>query len=138
MSSTRHHPPSPDHPKCDYTDKEVQIKPLIWFFIFTFAFCILVMAGLRIYLKDVEAGSFEHEQSLPGFVRERQLPPADMPLLQVRPDDELADHRAYERSLIDNGAAWADAGRTKARIPVTNAMEIMLARPDAFPVRGGN
>lgn len=120
----------------DYADKDVQLKPLWMFFIATTVTIGVVFLILRVVGSDLAARDFERTSKLPEFATARQLPPADMPRLQAQPLVELAVHQAYERNLIDGGVAWADAGKTKARIPVTNAMQILMTKPDVFPVRG--
>ena len=120
----------------DYTDKDVHLKPLVMFFVVTALAVTVVFVILRVIQTDLANSDFERTKALPDFATERQLPPEDMPLLQTHPTQELAAHRAYEKSLIDNGVAWADPGKTKARIPVTNAMQILISQ-NAFPARGG-
>lgn len=132
---SNHTPPPHDQDPPDYSDSTVRLKPLLLFFFWSTVFCAAVFFGMRWILNDLENRDFEQRAALPAMVQERQLPPADQPRLQARPVVELAVHRAYEKSLIDNGAAWADTAKTRARIPVTNAMEILVAKK-AFPVRG--
>lgn len=132
MSASHQHPIDPE--SRDYTDKDVQIKPLMTFFVGTAITVGAVFCILYAIWKDLDARDADRENALPAMAVERQLPPDGQPRLQARPLVELAVHQAYEKSLVDNGVSWADAGKTKARIPVTNAMEILAAR-NAFPVR---
>lgn len=134
-SMSNHPNPSHDQEPPDYTDSTVRLKPLLLFFFWSTVFCAAVFFGMRWILNDLENRDFEKREALPAMVQERQLPPEDMPRLQARPVVELAVHRAYEQSLIDHGAAWADTAKTRARIPVTNAMDILVAKK-AFPARG--
>ena len=129
-----HHTPTPNDQKPDYDDSTVRLKPLLLFFFWSTVFCAAVFISMRWVLNDLEARDFEKRQEMPAFVNERVLPPADQPRLQARPVVELSVHRAYEQSLIDNGVVWADSAKTRARIPVTNAMAILVSG-NKFPAR---
>ena len=58
--------------------------------------------------------------------------PQNTPLLQIRPRDELAVHRAAEDVLL-NHYQWVDRDLGIARIPVDRAMNILVEK--GFPVR---
>jgi hypothetical protein len=124
----------PNKNKPESSPRDVPVKPFLWFFAAGGLAVFFVFTILRMVLADLESRDFDRAQSLPAFVTERQLPPENLPRLQVRPAVELTVQRAYEQSLINNGIAWADPGKTKVRIPVTNAMEILVAK-QAFPAR---
>jgi hypothetical protein len=134
MSHEPKHNNEPPKPP-EYADRDIDLKALWMFFIGTVIFVGLSFIILRVYQTDYGVRNFDAEKKLPDFATERQLPPEDMPRLQARPLVELAVHRAGEESLINGGVAWTDASKTRARIPVTNAMEILIAKPDAFPAR---
>lgn len=129
------HDHKPDEKERDYSDADIHLKPLAMFFVITFISVGLCFVILRVIQNDLTKRNFDNDNKLPAFATERQLPPENMPRIQAHPLTELAVHRAYEKSLIDNGVSWADAGKTKARIPVTNAMEILISQPNAFPAR---
>ena len=129
-----HEPKNNSQEPRDYSDKDIKLRPLWMFFIVT-----VISIGVMFWIfwqveKDFEGREYERTKDVPDFATERQLPPEDKPRLQAHPMQELAVHRAYEESLINNGVSWTDAGKTKARIPVTNAMEILISQK-AFPVR---
>ena len=121
----------------DYTDKDVRLKPLVVFFIGSTIFVAFTFIVLRLVINDYDAGQEIKRQNQPDFAAERMLAPTNLPRLEIDEPAELAEHRAYEKSLIDNGVTWADAGQTVARIPVTNAMDILLSK-NAFPARKTN
>lgn len=61
----------------------------------------------------------------------RQAP--DTPLLQAVPSAELARHRAEEEAALHAPASWIDPVNGVVRLPITEAMEKVLA--EGFPVR---
>ena len=131
MSDSHKHNHDPE--SRDYTDADVQIKPLMTFFAGTAVCVLVVFCVLKVVWKDLDARDADRENALPAMATERVLPPEGQPLLQARPMIELAVHRAYESNLTTT-VGWADAAKTKARIPVTNAMDIVLAKK-IFPAR---
>lgn len=131
------HDHSHDDGQRDYSDKDIHLKSLWMFFLVTIISIGVTFVILRVIGRDLANSDYERTSKLPGFATERQLPPEGQPRLQAHPVQELAVHHAYEKALIDGGVSWADAGKTKARIPVTNAMQILGAKPDAFPARTG-
>lgn len=62
--------------------------------------------------------------------RVRSAPPG--PLLQDDPEKDLSAFRAREDAVLA-GWSWADASRTRARVPVERALEIVAAK--GFPPR---
>jgi hypothetical protein len=54
------------------------------------------------------------------------------PTLQGAPQLDLAQYRAEKQRLLAGGA-WADAQRTKARIPIAAAMALLAQRSASAP-----
>lgn len=125
---------APDPEKRDYTDADISIKAIVMFFAWSVVFVGVVFAILNVIWHDLDHSDADREAALPSFVTDRQLPAENLPRIQAQPLVGLAVHRAYEKNLVDGGVQWADAGKTKVRIPVTNAMDILVAKK-AFPVR---
>lgn len=117
----------------EYQDRDILLKPLWMFFLVT----IISVGGcfwiLRVLQRDLEVRITDSEKPSSPLTAERQLPPETMPRLQVRPVLELQVMRAHEDALINGGVQWADSAKTKARIPITNAMQLILSKPGAFP-----
>lgn len=81
------------------------------------AFVIASMAALFFYLHATAPGAFLHPVA-------RTFP---APALQTRPQDDLAAFaRTQRRSLAEY--AWVDRGKGIARIPIGEAMRLVVAR----------
>ncbi len=81
------------------------------------------MVGLRILFERLQASDrppLTAEQTTPV------TPPA--PNLQADPPMDLSRLRAREDQLLGT-YAWADAGHTRARIPVDRAMSMLVGKP---------
>lgn len=122
-------------PPPEYQDRDIQLKPLWMFYLITVIAVGLTFVILRVFQNDYNTRIMDAEKPSPALAAERQLPPEGMPRLQVRPVLELQVMRAHEDAIINGGVQWADAGKTRARIPVTNAMQLILSQPGAFPAR---
>jgi hypothetical protein len=77
-------------------------------------------------------GHLEEEDPRPPTLIEAQMPyEPPSPNLQIAPADELAAARAEEAQLLGSWE-WADAARSKARVPIERGMELLLqTRPGA-------
>ncbi len=119
----------------EYADRDINLKSLWMFFLVSAVSLAAVFGVLRAIQSGLALRDLENSEKLPDFAAARQLPPADMPRLQAHPLQDLAAQHAYEDALINGAVAWADTNKSKARIPVTNAMQILISKEGAFPAR---
>jgi hypothetical protein len=126
-----------DHPEnhdVGYEKEDINERSTFWF-----GFWILaIMVGVAFLLKplynllvvrgvETQAPAAYVAESDPGALE----PPA--PRLQVRPDLELAELRAQEDAILGS-YAWVEKDRGVARIPIDEAMRIVVQRGlPAFP-----
>ena len=91
-------------------------------------FVAISIAAVLAFLKTEAPGAFAPKN-------ERPFPP---PALQTAPQNDLVNFEAPQRARL-NGYDWADPGHTMARIPIDEAMRLIIARgPKAYDRIGGS
>ena len=109
----------------DYSDRDIQLKPIVVFSVLIALFTALVFGAVRYALRYWERQAQTADAAVSPMAAERQLPTTA--LLQVNEPRDLAAQRAWESSLLTNYAIVnKDAG--VVRIPVERAMEIIAQR----------
>lgn len=113
-----------------YEVRDARIRPVILSGLALFAlviFAIVTMLPLFSFFEDRM-----HENAVPvsPLVAERPLP--EGPRLQVHPDQDWRDFKAQEDS-ISNNPGWISKDANAVRLPIEDAMQIMLEK--GFPVR---
>ena len=94
---------------------------------------IATMIGMRALQEKYGEQIRAADNPISPLAGERTIP-QNTPLLQIRPSEELAVHRAAEDVLL-NHYQWVDRDLGIARIPVDRAMSILVEK--GFPVRNG-
>ena len=109
---------------------DVAVRPLLWGG-FAIAAAVLVVIGsvfllLRLWQQPPDSNRVRmpYELLRPG------------PVLQSAPQPELARYRADKQRLLES-AAWVDAQRGIARIPVADAMALLAASAASAQQAGG-
>jgi hypothetical protein len=83
------------------------------------AFVGLTMTGLFFYLRT----------SAPGALRQASEHHFPEPMLQKKPQDDLKRFELEQRMAL-SGYGWVDRAKGIARIPIEEAMRIVIARGD--------
>lgn len=109
----------------DYSDRDIQLKPIIVFSVYIALFTALVFGAVRYAMSYWERQARTADARLSPMAVERQLPAA--PLLQIDEPRDLAAQRVWESSLLTNYAV-VDKDAGVVRIPVERAMELIAQR----------
>lgn len=113
-------------------DRELNFKGIFGFVIglaVVTAVAFALMWGLAVWQK----ARLVKEDAPPPVLAEARVKalPAG-PLLQPDPEKDMRALRAHEDAILA-GWSWTDTSRTRARVPVSRALEIVAAR--GFPPR---
>lgn len=119
---------SPDSNGRDYQDRDIRIKPILIFGVFTAITVFATFVGMKVYFHGF--ASQQELKAQPLSIEARQLPTG--PTLQVWELADLEDYRAREYTVTHN-YAWLDRANGVVQIPVERAMERVLEK--GFPVR---
>ena len=112
----------------DYQDRDIRIKPILWFGVVMVFVTIATFFGIEYYFKVL--ASREDRAGQPVTITERQLPPD--PTLQIWEFADLANYRAKEQAVLDT-YGWVDRDAGIVRLPIEHAMELLLQK--GLPVR---
>ena len=117
-----------DNPEVHHEESDVNIRAI-------FAFCaglfvVAVVVHVAIYLLFVYFANRETRASATrayplAVGQENRLPPE--PRLQTNPREDLQDLRALEDATL-KGYSWVDRNAGAVRIPIDEAMKLMLQR----------
>lgn len=117
-------------PRGGHESTKVPLKGVLWFvagFIATAVIIHLCLIGYASLLGEHGKGFGRVYQ-----IRPQQVPQYPAPALQVKPQVDLQTYRTRaERDL--NGYGWIDQAHGVTKIPIEQAMELLLAR--GLPVR---
>jgi hypothetical protein len=109
-----------------YEERDVVLRPIVLGGLALAA----VIVGTFVLMRALDRGlvARETERSAPASPLAesygRQTPPA--PQLQENPRRDLAELRAREQALLD-GYGWIDRPAGRVRVPVSRAMELLVA-----------
>lgn len=122
MADSKHSPP-PANPNPDWQDRDIRLTPLVYSLILILVIIAATMVGMGILFKSYSSRLQASDVPVSPLAVERTIPEG-VPLLQVAPLAELAEHTAAEdRLLLEYG--WTDQELGIARIPVARAMELV-------------
>jgi hypothetical protein len=128
------HPTNPEPaPKRDYEDKDIPIRSILGFGIFTAVFTVLSLVGGKLMFHALASRNAAREAAPSKFAAERVLPPTNQ-LLLVNEPASWKDQLAWETSGI-TGYAWVDREKGVVRIPVERAIDLLAER--GLPARNG-
>jgi len=90
----------------------------------------MILAAIIIGTMIIAAGFFRFMQNQPAYKDERAPEAIDRaqheaPLLQTKPAQELAEHRAHEEKIL-NSYGWINREAGIVRIPIERAMDLRL------------
>lgn len=125
--------PSSNGPQRDFTDRDMQLKPILKFSVGILLFTVAVFAAVAYVQVYWEKQAAAADAQLPAMSTQRQLP--SQAVLQVTEAKDLQAHRAWESNLTTNYAV-VDQAAGVYRIPVDRAIEILAAR--GLPARSSS
>lgn len=126
--------PAPANPNPDWQDRDIKLVPLVVALGLILAITIITMVGMGLLFKSYANRMQAADVPVSPLAVERTVPEG-VPLLQVRPLEELAVQRAAEdRLLLEYG--WADQELGIARIPIDRAMDLVVDQ--GLPTREQN
>jgi hypothetical protein len=116
-----------EHPEVHHETSDVNIRGIFAFgggLIITALFIYFVVWVLFQYLNSREIARVPPVYPL-AAAQENRLPPE--PRLQTNPRQDLRDLRAQEEQVL-NGYGWVDKNAGVVRIPIEEAMKLMVQR----------
>jgi hypothetical protein len=128
---------SDERPVLHHEESDVNLRAVFTFagWLATSAVVIhLLLWGVFVYFERREQRTAGGESPLAAGQEER-LPPE--PRLQVTPRQDLQDLRAREDEIL-NGYSWVDRNAGIVRIPIEEAMRIVVERGLTPPAQGGS
>ncbi len=114
---------TPANPNPDYQDRDILLKPILYFLGGITLLTLLLLLILGIYFRTIDRRTDMAESAIPAAARERVLPPE--PRLVVDEKMELAQYIEASRLLLDNYAVQDDQS---LRIPIAHAMQLVSER----------
>jgi len=121
----------PVNPNPDWQDRDIRVKTLVLALCLIALVIVLTMGGMHMLFTSYAVRMQQADQPVSLLATERILPEG-VPLLQAKPLEELAAHRAAEDELLST-YGWSDQSLGVAHIPIERAMELKLEQ--GFPVR---
>ncbi len=105
---------------------DIAVRPIAWVGLTIAAVVASVVAGVFLLLRLWGTAPGATRVDLPARLERPE------PALQSAPQLDLARYRAEKERLLRT-AAWVDADRGIARIPIADAMALLAARPASAP-----
>jgi len=126
---TEHGAPSGKGP-ARYEPSAVSVRGVTWFIVL-----LLVALGLVVFAAQVTFDELRARQPRPVIHPARVLPSGlpPEPRLEASPSATFRELRAGEERIL-NGYAWVDREQGIARVPIDEAMRLLLQ--NGLPVRG--
>jgi hypothetical protein len=115
-----------EKPDRDHERKDVDVPALFTIVLFLFVSCIViffVVAGMMRYFKLHEPAKSAGQANIPS-TRAEEFPP---PRLETKPGANLAKLRSAEEADL-NSYGWVDQNLRTVRIPIDQAMQLLLHR----------
>jgi hypothetical protein len=122
-----------NNPEVVHEESDVNVRAILGFGLALLAFGLaihLLLGFLFAYYTRQAAGA---PRAFPLSADQQQQMPAE-PRLQTNPQQDLRQMRAREDAIL-NGYGWVDQGAGVARIPISEAMKIVVSR--GLPTRQG-
>lgn len=124
----------PVNPNPDWQDRDIKLAPLVFSLILILVITAVIMVGMGILFRTYSVRMQAADQPVSPLAVERIIPEG-VPLLQVLPQQELADHIAAENELLLE-YGWANQDLGIARIPIERAMDLVAEQ--GLPTREQN
>jgi hypothetical protein len=127
MSDTPEPLPGTDAGNPAYETRDVNLRALMWLALAITAIVLIAHLVLWMLLRTLEGSAARRDPVLSPLAETAPLPPA--PRLQNAPGRDYTEFRASEDELL-RSYGWADAEKTKVRIPIARAMELLVERDE--------
>lgn len=124
---------NPDNPEVVHEESDVNVRAILGFGLALVVAAVVIHVFLW-WLQGLYARQTERQQTqvYPLAVQGRdELPPE--PRLQSNPQQDMRELRSKQEALL-NGYGWVNREGGVARIPIEEAMKIVVAR--GLPTRG--
>ena len=108
-----------------YETRDANMHAILWLAVSITAIVLVAHLLLWVLLRALEGSAARRDPALSPLAEATPLPPA--PRLQNTPVRDLAEFQAQEDRLLGS-YGWADKDKTKARIPIARAMELLVER----------
>jgi hypothetical protein len=120
-------PRNPDNPEIVHEESDVNVRAILGFGFALIVVAVIVHVFLwwlqGTYQRRTEEGQLQEYPLAAG--QQEPLPPA--PRLQENPQREMRELRARQEALL-NGYGWVNRDAGVARIPIEEAMRIVVQR----------
>jgi hypothetical protein len=121
-----------DNREVEHEESDVNVLAILGFGAGLLAVGILVQLLMGLLFSVYTKQAAQVPRAFPLSAEYQQQPPPQ-PRLQVHPQEDLRQLRAQEDALLQ-GYGWVDKGSGVARIPIEEAMKIVVQR--GLPARG--
>lgn len=123
---------APQNPNPDYQDRDILLKPVVFFVVALAVVTIATVIAMGIYFRVMDDRAWKAEADIPAAARERVLPPA--PRLLVDEPMELKAYLENARSILESYAVL-DEDEGIVRLPVDVALDLVVEQglPDWSP-----
>jgi len=108
-----------------YETRDANLRAILWLAISITAMVLIAHLLLWVLLRTLEGNAARRDPALSPLAETAPLPPE--PRLQNTPVRDLDKFRAREEHLLAS-YGWADKEKTKVRIPIARAMELLVER----------
>jgi hypothetical protein len=120
-------PHKPDNPEVVHEESDVNVRAILGFGIALVVAAVIIHVCLwwlqGLYQRQTERAQMQVYPLAAG--RQEQLPP--MPRLQEHPQQDMRELREKQQALL-NGYSWVNRDAGVARIPIEEAMRIVVER----------
>jgi hypothetical protein len=108
-----------------YETRDANLRAILWLAVSITATVLVAHLLLWVLLRALEGSAARRDPVISPLAETAPLPPE--PRLQNTPVRDLAEFRAQEEKLLGS-YGWADKEKTKVRIPIARAMELLVER----------
>ncbi len=109
---------SPQNPNPDYQDRDILIRPIMYFMGGLLVVTLIILGGLVLFFRVMDQQMDKAEADIPPAARERVLPPE--PRLIVDEKMGLEEYLANARAILDHYQRLDDE---RVRIPIHVAID---------------
>ena len=112
-------------PGVGYETRDANLPAILWLAVSITAMVLVAHLVLWVLLRALEGSAARRDPVISPLAETAPLPPE--PRLQNTPVRDLAEFRAQEEKVLGS-YGWADKEKTKVRIPIARAMELLVER----------
>ncbi len=116
---------APQNPNPDYQDRDILVKPIVYFLIGLTVLTVAVLIAMGVLFRMLDRQAHLADAHIPAAARERVLPPE--PRLVVDEKMALDEYLANARRILE-GYALLDEETGRVRIPIDEAIDRVAER----------